>query len=86
MDKIHKTSDSETMLLKYWNNKTPWPESARGLYRPRDRPLSAKLVLTFADRGCHVVRVTDPYGSILGVLDRGSYFYLQVVPQLYSRG
>jgi hypothetical protein len=24
----------------------------------------------FADRGCHVVSVTDPYGSILGFLDR----------------
>jgi hypothetical protein len=25
------------------------------LYRPSDRRLSAKLVLTFANRGCHVV-------------------------------
>jgi hypothetical protein len=24
--------------------------------------LSAKLVPTFADRGCHVVSATDPYG------------------------
>jgi hypothetical protein len=39
--------------------RTPWPVSARELYRPRDRHLSAKLVLTFADRGCHVVGVTD---------------------------
>jgi hypothetical protein len=44
--------------------KTPWPESASELYRPRDRRLSAKLVLTFADRGCHVVSVTDPNGRI----------------------
>jgi hypothetical protein len=29
-----------------------------------------KLVLTFADRGCHVVGVTDPYGRILAFLDR----------------
>jgi hypothetical protein len=29
------------------------------LYRPSDRRLSAKLVLTFADRGCHVASVTD---------------------------
>jgi hypothetical protein len=35
-----------------------------------DRHLSAKLVPTFADRGCHVVSVTDPYGHILGFLDR----------------
>jgi hypothetical protein len=29
------------------------------------RRLSAKLVLTFVDRGCHVVSVTNPYGRIL---------------------
>jgi hypothetical protein len=27
--------------------------------------LSARLVPTFADRGCHVISVTDPYGRIL---------------------
>jgi hypothetical protein len=27
-------------------------------------------VATFADRSCHVVRVADPYGGILGFLDR----------------
>jgi hypothetical protein len=47
---------------------TPWPESASELYRPSDRHLWAKLVPTFADRGCHVVSVTDPYGRILGFL------------------
>jgi hypothetical protein len=45
----------------------------RGL-RPRanctDRRLSAKLMPIFEDRGCHVVSVTDPYGRILGFLDR----------------
>jgi hypothetical protein len=50
--------------------KTPWPESASELYRPSDRHLSETLVSTFADRGCHVVSVTDPYGLILGFLDR----------------
>jgi hypothetical protein len=25
------------------------------------------------DRGCHVVSVTDPYGRILGFLDRSNY-------------
>jgi hypothetical protein len=62
-----------------YNNKklnyTPWPESASKLYRPSDRRLSAKLVLTFADRGCHVVSLTDPYSRILGFLDRSRYFY-----------
>jgi hypothetical protein len=39
---------------------TQWLESAIELYRPSDRRLSAKLVPTFADRGCHVVSVTNP--------------------------
>jgi hypothetical protein len=52
------------------NKKTQWPESVSGLYRPSDRRLLAKLVPTFAVRRCHVVSVTDPYGRILGFLDR----------------
>jgi hypothetical protein len=32
-----------------------------------------------------VVIVTDPYGRILGFLDRSRYFFYQVAPQLYSR-
>jgi hypothetical protein len=68
------------------NKRTPWTESASELYRPSDRHLSAKLVLTFEDRGSHVVSVTDPYGRILGFLDRSPYFFFQVAPQLYSRG
>jgi hypothetical protein len=59
--------------------------SASELYRSRDRCLSAKLVPTFADEGCHVVSVTDSYGHILGFLDRSHYFFFQVAPQLYSR-
>jgi hypothetical protein len=35
--------------------KSPWPASASKLYRPSDRRLS-KLVPTFADRGCRVVK------------------------------
>jgi hypothetical protein len=31
----------------------------------------------FADRVCHVVSVTDPYGRILGFLDRSRYFYIK---------
>jgi hypothetical protein len=54
------------------------------LYRQSDRRLSAKLVPTFADRGCHVVIVTDPYGRILGFIDWSRYFFFQVAPQLYS--
>jgi hypothetical protein len=55
--------------------QTPWPESASELYRPRDRRLSAKLVPTFVNRGCHVVIATDPYGRTLGFLDRSRYFF-----------
>jgi hypothetical protein len=51
-----------------------------------DQRLSTKLVPTFADRECHVVSLTNPYGRILGFLDRSSYFFFQEAPQLYSRG
>jgi hypothetical protein len=42
---------------------------ASELYRPSDRRLSANLVSAFEDKGCHVVRVMDPYSRILGFLD-----------------
>jgi hypothetical protein len=42
-------------------------------------------VPTFVDR-CRVVSMTDPYGRILGFLDRSHYYFFQVAPQLYSRG
>jgi hypothetical protein len=56
------------------------------LYRPSNRRLSAKLVLTFAHRKRFVVRTTDPCGRILGFLDRIRYFFFQVAPQLYLQG
>jgi hypothetical protein len=31
----------------------------------------------FADRGWNVVSVTDPYGRILGFLDRSRYFSIK---------
>jgi hypothetical protein len=68
-------------LLK---EKTPWRESACELYRQSDPRLSAKLVPTFADRECYVVSVTDPQGHILVFLDRRSFVFFQVAPQLYS--
>jgi hypothetical protein len=45
-----------------------------------------KLEPTFPDRECRVVSATDPHGRILDFLDRSRYFFLQVAPQLYSRG
>jgi hypothetical protein len=59
---------------------------ASKLYRPSYCRLSAKLVPTFVDRGCYVVSTTDPYGRILGFLDRSRYIFFQVAPQLYPRG
>jgi hypothetical protein len=74
-------------VIHYSQKKqTAWPESASELYRPSDLRLSAKLVPTLVDRGCHVVSVTDPYGRYFGFLDRSHYFFFQGVPQLYSRG
>jgi hypothetical protein len=57
--------------------KTPWSESASELYRPSDSRFSAKLMPTFADRECHVVSVTDPYGRIRNFLDRSHYFSIK---------
>jgi hypothetical protein len=71
---------------KQKQKKTPWPQSASEQYRPNDCRLSTKLVLNSADREGRVVSVTDPYGSILGFLDRSRYLFFQVAPQLYSRG
>jgi hypothetical protein len=65
---------------------TPWSESVSELYQPSDRHLSAKLLPTFADRGCRVCSATDPYGRILGFLDLSRRFFFQLAPQLYSRG
>jgi hypothetical protein len=59
------------------NKQTPWSESASELHRPSDRRLSAKSLPTFADRGRYVVTVTDPYGRILGFLDRSRYFSIK---------
>jgi hypothetical protein len=52
-------------VFKIHGKKPPWPESASELYRPSDRLLSEKLMPTFADRGCLVVRAMDPYCRIL---------------------
>jgi hypothetical protein len=65
---------------------TPWLESASKLYRHSGCRLSANLVPTFADRGCHVVVVTDSYGRILSFLDWSSHFFFQVALRWYSRG
>jgi hypothetical protein len=67
-------------------NKSQWPESASELYRPSNRSLSAKLAPTFTDIGCHMVSITNPFGRILGFLDRSRYYFFQAAPKLYSQG
>jgi hypothetical protein len=37
-----------------------------------------------ADRVCHMVIVTNPYGRILGFLDRNRYYFFQAAAQFYS--
>jgi hypothetical protein len=45
---------------------------------PTERPPPDGEVITkFADRGCHVVSVTDPYGRILGFMDMSRYFSIK---------
>jgi hypothetical protein len=55
--------------IHYINKQTNKQNKLRGfslqanyVYRPSDRRLSANLVPTFADRGCHVVSATNPHG------------------------
>jgi hypothetical protein len=62
---------------KQTKNKLHGLESVSELHRPSTRRLSAKLVPTFADRGCHVVSVMDPYGHILRFLDSSHYFSIK---------
>jgi hypothetical protein len=57
MADLHKTT-----------KQTPRSESASELYRPSDLHLSAKLVPTFADRGCRVVSTEDPPTAVISDL------------------
>jgi hypothetical protein len=74
MAQLHARARKHTHTHTHTHTKQPkktlWPESVSELYQPSSRRLSAKIVPTFADRGCHVVSVTDPYSRILGFLDR----------------
>jgi hypothetical protein len=45
---------------------------------PTERPpLVGEVIAKFADRWYHVVSVTDPYGRILGFIDRSRYFSIK---------
>jgi hypothetical protein len=59
--------------------------SPQANYTDQRPPLVSEVSANFfANRGCHVVSVTNPYGRILGFLDRSSYYFFQVTPQMYS--
>jgi hypothetical protein len=58
-------------------------QSTSGPYISSDRRLSAKLVPTFADRGCHMVSAANPPRHNFDFLDRSRYYFFQVAPQLY---
>jgi hypothetical protein len=78
------TSNSASVITKL--KQTPWP-LVRVRTIPTERPpLVGEVSANFAAIGCHVVGVTDPYGRILGFLDRSRYFLFQVAPRLYSWG
>jgi CBS-domain-containing membrane protein len=79
-------SDKQNGSEHRTTTNTPWRECASEVYLPSDRRFSAKLVPTFVDTERHVVSVTDPYGRIIGFIDRSRYLFFQVAPQLYSRG
>jgi hypothetical protein len=40
-------------------------------------PLVGEVMPTFADKGCHVISATDPYGLILDFLDKRCYFSIK---------
>jgi CBS-domain-containing membrane protein len=45
---------------------------------PTERPpLLGEAIAKIADKGRHVVSVTDPSGRILGFLDRSRYFSIK---------
>jgi hypothetical protein len=68
--------------------KIPWPESARELclYRPSDRPLSAKLVPASADRGLPRCQRNGSLRLYSRFSRPEPLLFLQAAPQLYSRG
>jgi hypothetical protein len=63
-------------------NTVSW---ASELYWPSGHVLSAKLVPTFADKGCCIVSITDPCGRNLSFIDQSHYYFFQVASQLNSR-
>jgi hypothetical protein len=59
-DEILSSMNFKTYRKK--RNSVAFSPQANYTDRASDRRLSVKLVPTFADRGCRVVRATDPHG------------------------
>jgi hypothetical protein len=59
---VGKHQERDYLEDKHRTNKLRGFSLQSELYRPSDRRLSAKLVLTLVDRGCRVVSATNPHG------------------------
>jgi hypothetical protein len=76
---------------RYWCIKYKYKQNKHRGFSPRanytDQVIAVgEVSANSADKGCHVISVTDPYCRILDFLDRSRYFFFQVAPQLYSCG
>jgi hypothetical protein len=71
MVKIGKTLIPSSAELYFFNSMVWVRERTAPTELP---PLAGEVIANFPDRGCNVVSVTDPYGRILGFLDRSRYF------------
>jgi hypothetical protein len=65
----HSTKTNQQNKLRGLSQRSKYSDLVTAPPRP------AKLVKTFADRGCREVGATDPYGRILGFLNRIRYFF-----------
>jgi hypothetical protein len=78
---------ADMQFLIVWTKKKNSVASVRKRTIPTERPpLVSEVSANFADRGFHMVSVTNPYCRILDFLDRSRCYFFQVAPQLYSRG
>jgi hypothetical protein len=74
---MHLSRSTKYLLTKKTKTKLHGL-SPRANYTDRETAACRRIdCRLFADRGCHVVSVTDPYGRILGFLDRSRYFSIK---------
>jgi hypothetical protein len=66
----HDHTQTKTNKLHSLSPRANYTDRATAACRRSDCQL-------FEDEGCHVVSVTDPYGRILGFLDRSRYFSIK---------